>query len=147
MKKIQQAKEFLFGTMFFLMGCFFAAEAIPGQFPPKQMCLVNKNHGSLVLIATCKPAGPSVNLINSSYKIYQVNALTEGGPLSGSGAFLYSNYFDISLTGGGSSVNYHYVVDIRLDPGTKEGMVRIQNVELDVSWAEEVKLVPCNTVP
>lgn len=147
MEKMRQAGKTWLGTIGFLVGLFFAAEALPGQFPPKQMCLVDKTSGSLLLMANCKLAGPSVKLKNGSYKIYQINALTEGGPLSGSGAFLYPGYFDISLTGGGSNASYHYIVDIRLDPDTRDGTMGVKNIELDHYWAEEVRLVPCITVP
>ncbi len=145
MRKSGQKEKARLGVMVLLAALVLVKEAYPSEFPPKQMCLVDKNTGNLVLIANCKPAGPKIKLSDSTYKLYTVNALIEGGPLSGTGGFFFPPYFDLSLAGGGYT--WHYFVDLRLDPGTREGSCAVYNVDLDTRFTAEVRLVPCNTIP
>ncbi len=147
MKQLRKTRRTWLGVMFSLVGLLLSAEAYPAEFPPKKICLVDKDTGSLILIANCKAAGPSIKLSDGSYKIYTINALTEGGPMSGSGAFYQApDYFDFSITGGWGTTG-RYFGAFRLDRTSKEGSYVFKNLELGLEWTGGTRLVPCETVP
>ncbi|MEJ5375482.1 MAG: hypothetical protein WHX93_02760 [bacterium] len=146
MKQLRKTRRTWFGVMVFLVGLLLASEAYSAEFPPKKICLVD-DRDNLILIANCKLAGPSIKLSSGSYKIYTINALTEGGPMSGSGAFYQDpDYFDFSITGGWGTTG-RYFGAFRLARTSKEGSYLFKNLDSGSEWTGGTRLVPCETVP